>query len=201
MHSYGKDHIMWKAFSCFWKDMLCRKIKKNRFPINKLDWHFPCFGCMWLTRPQKYIALSDATFSKFLETVITYWATAPFPVWTEFIFLFSFFFFESNFCNWFVWLQSYSSKTVDSSLSPFFIFFCTFSEVKISPQPIVTASETFWSPNIWSFLYPHLIDINWFDQQMIWHLTKVTTLWLGCYSERSQTHCFCDFFTKNKSST
>lgn len=123
MHSYGKDHIMWKAFSCFWKDMLCRKIKKNRFPINKLDWHFPCFGCMWLTRPQKYIALSDATFSKFLETVITYWATAPFPVWTEFIFLFSFFFFESNFCNWFVWLQSYSSKTVDSSLSLLSSFF------------------------------------------------------------------------------
>lgn len=86
---------MWKAFSCFWKDMLCRKIKKNRFPINKLDWHFPCFGCMWLTRPQKYIALSDATFSKFLETVITYWATAPFPVWTEFIFLFSFFFLKA----------------------------------------------------------------------------------------------------------
>lgn len=90
MHSYGKDHIMWKAFSCFWKYMLCRKFKKNRFPINKLDWLFPCFGCMWLTRPQKYIALSDATFSKFLETVITYWATAPFPVWTEFPFFFFF---------------------------------------------------------------------------------------------------------------
>lgn len=127
------------------------------------------------------------------------YCSIPSMNWVHFPFFF--FFFESNFCNWFVWLQSYSSKTVDSSLSPFFIFFCTFSEVKISPQPIVTASETFWSPNIWSFLYPHLIDINWFDQQMIWHLTKVTTLWLGCYSERSQTHCFCDFFTKNKSST
>lgn len=191
MPSYGKDHITWNIFSCFWNYMLCRKLKKNRFPINELDWLFPCSGCVWLTGPQKSIALSDATFSKFLETVITYWATAQFPV----------LFFENNFCNWFVWLQSYNSKTVDLKMflssffpvpSPKWRFLLSLLSLSVILFDLWTCGHSF---------IPHLIDINWFDQQIIRHLTKVTTLWLGCYSERSQTQCSCDFFTKNKSST